>query len=47
MQVLWGGVVRGIGRVHISCFIFEELGKSRDLKRVRGLDYKRELERMT
>lgn len=22
MQVLWGGVVRGIGRVHISCFIF-------------------------
>ena len=40
MQVLWGGVVRGIGRVHISCFIFEELG-------MRGLDYKRELERMT
>ena len=47
MQVLWGGVVRGIGRVHISCFIFEELGKSRDLKKSEGIDYKRELERMS
>ena len=37
MQVLWGGVVRGIGRVHISCFIFEELGKSRDLKKSEGI----------
>ena len=37
MQVLWGGGVRGIGRVHISCFIFEELGKSRDLKKSEGI----------
>ena len=29
--------MRGIGRVHISCFIFEELGKSRDLKKSEGL----------
>lgn len=36
--------MRGIGRVHIGCFIFEDLW---NWERVRGLDYKRELERMT